>query len=88
MEPLGVHLTWPDSETRPTMHDPTVSFIESADCVLYEKLLDPNYLPLNMSPSCHLEISDEEQPHSDGLKCLTFHQCEHSIPCRRNCPLI
>ena len=33
MEPLGVHLTWPDCETRPTMHYPTVSFIEIADCV-------------------------------------------------------
>jgi len=31
-------------------------------------------LPLNRSPSCLLGISDEEQPHSDGLMCLTFHQ--------------
>ena len=34
-----------------------------------------------MLPSFHPEISNEEQLHNDGIKCSTFHQCEHSIPC-------
>ena len=54
MEPLGVHLTWPDCETRPTMHDPTVSFIESADCLLYKKLLDQFRFLGNCPPTPHL----------------------------------
>ena len=54
MEPLGVHLTWPNCETRPTMHDPTVSFIESADCVLYKKLLDQFRFLGNCPPTPHL----------------------------------
>ena len=39
-------------------------------------------VPLNRSPSCLLGIEDEAQLHSDGLRCSTFLQCEHSIPCK------
>ena len=46
--------------------------------------IDDNFIsvPLNRLPSCLLGIEDEAQLHSDGLRCSTFLQCEHSILCK------